>query len=132
MKSYIIYKGDEHDEQAAVVNFINSLYPKVLFWSNPNGAHLAGNIGQRAAQMNKLKSEGFLPGVADMTIFEPRGGYSCMFVEMKRADGGNGASSNQIDFLREVEKRGAFGIVCNGADEAMKIITDYLEGNVRK
>jgi hypothetical protein len=120
----------EHDEQAAVVYYLQVKYPDVLFWANSNGAYLAGGTRQRCAQMNKLKAEGFLPGVSDMTIFEPRGGYSSMFLEMKRADGGSGASENQLWFIREVEKRGAFGIVCDGADEAIEILENYLGGQI--
>ena len=116
----------EHEEQVATVEYIERKYPKVLFWANPNGAHLSGNIKQRSAQMNKLKAEGFLPGVADLTIFEPRGKYSAMFLEMKRSDGGGGASDNQLDFIREVEKRGAFAAVAKGFEEAKEFIDNYL------
>jgi hypothetical protein len=116
----------EHDEQVAVVHYLETQYPKVLFWSTPNGSHLSGNIRQRSAQMNKLKAEGFLPGVADLIIFEQRGGYTALFIEMKRADGGSGASDNQLDFLREVKKRGALGEVANGFQEAADIIDRYF------
>ncbi len=122
----------EHDEQVAVVRYIQARYPDVLFWANPNGAHLAGSTRQRAAQMNKLKAEGLLPGVSDLTIFEPRGGYSALFLEMKRSDGGSGASENQLWFLREVERRGAFGAIANGYEEAREIIDDYLAGRITK
>jgi hypothetical protein len=75
---------------------------------------------------------GLLPGVSDLILFEPRGGYAAMFLEMKRADGGSGASENQLWFIRQVEKRGAFGIVCNGYDEAQVVIDDYLNGRMIK
>ena len=114
----------EHDEQAAVVHYLQIKYPDALFWATPNGAGLSG--GGRS--MNKLKAEGFLPGVSDLIIFEPRGGWSAMFLEMKKSDGGSGASDNQLWFLREVEKRGAFGVVCNGSANAIEVIDDYLSG----
>jgi hypothetical protein len=114
----------EHEEQAAVVEYIQRTYPNVLFWGNPNGAMLGGGkIG--AIRMNGLKREGLLPGLSDLTIFEPRGKYSAMFLEMKRGDGGT-VSENQMWFLREVEKRGAFGIVAYGFEEARKAIDEYL------
>lgn len=115
----------EHDEQVAVVDYLNSRYPNVLFWATPNGAHLAGNIRQRSAAMNKLKAEGFLPGVADIIIFEPRGEYSAMFLEMKRVKGGE-VSENQDWFLAQIEERGGFGVVAHGFDEAKEFIDDYL------
>lgn len=118
--------GSEHAEQVAVVEYLYFKYPTVLFWATPNGAHLAGSIKQRAAAMNKLKAEGFLPGVSDLIIFEPRGEYSALFLEMKRINGGE-LSKNQEDFLIQVEKRGGFGAVAHGASEAIEIIDNYLD-----
>lgn len=119
------HKTTEHEEQVAVVEFLQRFYPDVLFWSTPNGAHLAGNIKQRSASINKLKREGFLPGVSDLILFEPRGGYACMFLEMKRAKGGE-TSENQEWFLAQVEQRGGYGVVAHGFDEAKKMIEEYL------
>lgn len=119
--------NDEHHEQAAVVEYLQRRYPNVLFFSVPNGAHLAGNASQRAAKMNKLKAEGFLPGVSDLIIFEPSGGYSAMFLEMKRERGGK-LSENQAWFLAEVEKRNGFTAVAHGYDEAKELIDTYLGG----
>lgn len=119
--------NSEHEEQCAVVDYLHRVYPNVLFFSVPNGAQLAGNtIGQRAARMNKLKAEGFLPGVSDLIIFEPRGQYSALFLEMKRENGGE-VSENQMWFLREVERRGGFGIVVHGFEEAQEVIDNYLQ-----
>lgn len=115
-----IYQS-EHDEQVAVVEYLYFKYPKVLFWATPNGASLSG----RGRAMNKLKAEGFLPGVSDLIIFEPRGGYSALFLEMKRKDGGE-VSQNQRDFIIEIEKRGGYGAIANGADEAIEIIDTYF------
>lgn len=119
--------NDEHAEQVAVVDWLHMTHPQVLFWSTENGAHLAGGVRRRAATMNKMKSRGLLPGVADLCIFEPRGGYSCLFLEMKRKHGGV-VSENQQWFLREIEQRGAIGFVAEGAEEAIDILTDYLGG----
>lgn len=118
---------DEHSEQVAVVDWLHITHPSVLFWATPNGVFLAGGPKRRAAAMNKLKGEGFLPGVSDLIIFEPRGGYSCLFLEMKRKHGGV-VSENQQWFLREIEQRGAIGFVAEGAEEAIDILTDYLGG----
>jgi hypothetical protein len=111
----------EHDEQVLVVEYLYFRYPKVLFFAVPNGASLSG----RGRAMNKLKAEGFLPGVSDLIIFEPRGTYSALFLEMKRKHGGE-VHQNQTDFLIEIEKRGGFGAVANGADEAIEILDNYL------
>ena len=121
----------EHDEQTAVVSWLQIAHPAALFWATPNGAHLSGGIGQRAAAMNKLKAEGFLAGVSDLIIFEPCGGYSALFVEMKRARGGV-VHENQYWFIMQVEQRGALGMVAEGADEAIDFISKYLANKIIK
>ncbi len=115
----------EHDEQVAVVEYLYSRYPSALFWATPNGARLSGGPSKRARQMNALKAEGFLPGVSDLIIFEPRGKYSCMFLEMKRRKGGT-VSDNQLDFLEQVEQRGAFTAIAHGAADAIAAIDEYM------
>lgn len=117
----------EHQEQADVVEYLQRKYPHVLFWSTPNGARLSSGKDKRlsAIRMNGLKAEGLLPGVSDLIIFEPHGGYSAMFLEMKKRYGGE-VSENQMWFLREIEQRGGYGVVAYGADEAMAFIDDYL------
>ena len=109
VKKYRAPVADEHYEQVRVCNHLNEYYSDVLFWATPNGASLSG----RGKAMNKLKAEGFLPGVSDLIIFEPRGGYSCLFLEMKKADGGNGASSISLSKALEnlLEKMKGDGVI---------------------
>ena len=48
-----------------------------------------------------------------------------MMLEMKRKRGGV-VSDNQFDFLAQAEERGAFTAVCNGAEEAIALIDEYM------
>ena len=73
----------ESAEQVAFVQWFRMAYPGVLIFSIPNGAHLAGTIGQRAAQIARLKAEGMTPGVPDIEV--PAWN---LYVEMKRQRGG--------------------------------------------
>ena len=117
----------EHTEQAAFCQWMDIQYPDVLYFSIPNGGWLAGNAGQRAGQMNKLKAEGLLPGTSDLLIAEPRGKWHGMFLEMKQR--GGKLSENQEWFLAEAEKRGYFTAVAfNGFDDAQALVDDYLKG----
>lgn len=123
----------EHTQQVLVVEYLHKTYPNVLFWSTPNGARLASGKGWQAARTASMRwfrlvAEGALPGVSDLIIYEPRGGYSALFLEMKREDGGSGASENQLFFLRQVEERGGYGVVADGFDEARVFIDNYLSG----
>ena len=116
----------EHTEQMTFCNWMNLQYPNVLYFSVPNGGWLAGNDSQRAAQMNKLKSEGLLPGVADLFIAEPRGEFHGMFLEMKQT--GGKLSENQKWFIAESEKRGYFtAVAMNGFDDARSMTEWYLK-----
>ena len=110
----------EHGEQKAVCDYLNTAYPQVLFFSVPNGASLSS-----PRQMSKLKSEGLLPGVCDLIIFEHHGGYAGMFLEMKRLIGGV-VSENQAWFLAEVERRHGYGVVAAGFEEARDFVDEYL------
>lgn len=115
----------EHDEQAAVVRWLDFAHPNVLKHSIPNGAELAGKtIGQRVARMNKLKAEGLTPGASDLFIAEPRGGFHGMYLEMKSTTGR--LSDNQQWFLSEAEQRHYYTAVAHGAAEAIDTITEYL------
>ena len=124
----------EHDAQVAVVDYIHFAYPDVLFWSTPNGARLSSGKDRRLAAIrwNVLLAEGALPGVSDLIIFEPRGGYSAMFLEMKREDGGDGGSDKQAKFLLKIEERGGYGVIADGFEDAKKWVDDYLTGKIKK
>jgi hypothetical protein len=116
----------EHAEQAALCNWLDLQYPQALYFAIPNGAHLAGNTGQRIGQINKLKAEGFLPGVSDLFIAELRGDWAGCFVEMKAENGR--LSDNQAEFLARAEERGYFTIVAYGFEMAQEMVREYLDG----
>ena len=130
-KSRAIYeykKASEHDEQVRVFNWIfdNIInYPELdLAYAVPNGAMLGGGrIG--AIRANALKAEGLRPGVSDIVVPSPRGGYFGMYLEMKTKTGT--LSENQKEFLFQVKKYGYFGAVAYGADEAIEILEGYLK-----
>lgn len=120
----------EHDEQVAFCAWLDRMYPDILYHANINGAHLAGDARARAMQVNKLKSEGYTPGVPDVFIAEARGGYHGCYVEMKTLTGK--LSENQEWFLAEAEKRGYYTIVGFGFEFARDMTDDYLCGKAIK
>ncbi len=99
----------------------------------PNGAHLAGNLEQRAKQVAKMKRLGFRNGVSDLFLAYPSNGLCGLFCEMKKpaaAFPGSAAvkraySHEQRRFHQDVEDHYATA-VCFGSAEAIKAITDYL------
>lgn len=119
----------EHTEQASLVTWFNYQYPSLsdLLVASPNGAHLSGNAGQRSAQINKLKKEGFKKGFPDLQLCYPSKGCHGLFIEMK--DKGKTQSS-----LTEEQKKYGLKLIdagyrwrwAAGFEEAKTIIEEYL------
>jgi hypothetical protein len=112
----------EKDEQAAVVCWLRMK-------GIPHIAHMTGvNLHGNFALMNTLKQVGCLQkGVPDLFICAPVGRAHGLWIEMKKEKGGF-LSPEQVNWLRARERDEYAIAVCHGADEAIKIITQYLEG----
>ena len=116
---------EEHLETAAVVAWA-SYFPELKnLMGIPNGAHLAGTTKQRAAKMARLKKEGFRKGASDLFLPVAKKGFHGMWIEMKRARGG-AVSADQKDFINDMTEAGYYAVVCRGAEEAIKAITNYM------
>jgi hypothetical protein len=124
----------EHEEQAAFFTMVLYKYQqhpdfaRMLFFAVPNGAWLAGR--RPYAVMEKMKSEGFTPGVADVLYLQPRGKYAYLVIEMKRADKRNrkngGLRDDQLEFLKSVDAAGGMSAVCWSAEDAELIFDTYM------
>lgn len=90
----------------------------------PNG----GKRLQREAV--RLRAEGVRAGVPDLYFAYPSNGYHGLFIEMKRAKKSlSHVSDEQIEWQERLNAAGYLAVVCYGADEAIKTITDYLNGS---
>ena len=109
----------ETDEQRAVAEYLR--YRGLLFSHTPNE-------GKRTpATAGILKSMGMSPGFPDLFIYEPRGKYHGLAIEMKSKTGK--PSEGQIAWLSHLNKRGYAAYIAYGADEAIRIIeTNDKEG----
>ena len=125
----------EHNEQATLFDFLNlklATYPEIhpLFFAVPNGSHLAGDARRRSQQVNKLKGEGLVPGVADTVFLSGRGGFLGLALEMKmqarRNEKDGGLSESQMEFLRAAKMEGYQAVVGYGAEDAIEIVSKYL------
>ncbi len=132
----------EEKEQIALIEW--SRFVKVpdtncvvsdLLFAIPNGAYLAGNVGQRANQMRRLKRAGLKTGVSDLFFSCPRGGYSGLYIEMKKprdkfsgpAAIRNALSDDQRKWQVLMLEMGYNAVTCYGFDEAKKVLTNYLQ-----
>jgi len=120
----------EHSHQVALIQWadMQSLPPADdveplarvghYLYAIPNG-------GLRSkAQAGKLKAEGVRAGVLDLALDLPRRGYHGLRIEMKA--GRNGATVEQLRWIRRLERAGYLCAVCNGWDVARAVICDYL------
>jgi hypothetical protein len=124
VKNFIPYEDIE--QQVLVTNLLKleKIYPKLLFYAIPNGGW------RHKVTAAKLKLMGVMPGVPDLCFPMPRCGYHGLYIELKRQKGGT-VSDNQKIWIAALSNNGYRVEVCRGADEAMAVILDYLEGELR-
>lgn len=117
----------EHEQQVAVINWFRLQYPQYThnLFAIPNGSVLGGK--NKWGQINKLKKEGFKPGVSDLFLALPIGDKSGLWVEMK--DTGKtlcSVSKDQMEHLELMKESGYEAIWCAGADIAIAAIKTYM------
>lgn len=113
----------EDAEQAEVMEWAAwCKYRKELKWlfHVPNGGERPGAVAK------KLSHLGVKSGVSDLVLPLARGGYHGLFIELKRQKGGK-LSDSQREFLDDMIAAGYMAAVARGSEEAIRIITDYLE-----
>ena len=112
-----------------VCKFIKLRYPNVIFTVDTSGIRLT--IGQ-ATQMKSLRSG---RGIPDLLIFEPRGNYKGLFIEIKKDSPykKNGELKKdkhleeQSEMLCRLNRKGYVAFFCAGVDECLIAIKDYME-----
>ena len=83
------------------------------------------NEGKRSKSAGaRMKQEGLKPGVPDVCLPVPRGGFHGLYVEMKV--GKNKPTDNQREWLAGLKEQGYATAVCYGWEAASKVILKYL------
>ena len=72
----------------------------------------------------KAKRTGYVAGFPDLFIYEPKGGFNGLAIELKVK--GNYASPKQKAWIQKLKDRGYMAEVCTGFDQAKKIIDKYF------
>jgi hypothetical protein len=114
-----------------VCQYIRYQYPGILFNSDLAGATKL-TIGQAVAMKSLRSNRGF----PDIVIYEPRGIYHGLFIELKR----EGTKLRKKDMtcatphiqeqwstIIDLEKKGYMARFTVGFDEAKKLIDEYLQ-----
>jgi len=119
----------EYLEQCAVVRWFKLQYPdfKGCLFAIPNGSHLAGTPIQRARKVQRMKAEGFTPGVSDLFLMLPRGSYAGLWIEMKKKKySPSDVSVEQRAFIERAKQQGYQAVVCGGFEAAQQVIREYV------
>ena len=94
-------------------------YPELKWLHHiPNG----GSRNKREAV--KLKQMGVKAGVSDICLPYGKGIYIGLYIEMKY--GNNRKTEEQKEFLQDMEKAGHFVATCYSAEDAIRVIEEYL------
>lgn len=114
-KSFFEY---ECNIQKGLTEWLHLQYPYLLWFSIPNGGY------RNKFEARNLKSQGVLPGVADLFICKPSNSSCGLFLELKSNQGK--LSKSQEEFSTRCELNGYDYKVAYSIEQAMNIINHYL------
>jgi len=104
--------------QSAVVKYIQYKYPNVKYCSSIAGAYISS-----PAQRRKIVRNGYVRGKNDLDIYEARGGYFALMLELKEKAYPTKAQKEWIDAMNQ---RGYCALITRGFDETIEVIDEYL------
>ena len=109
----------EHDIEVAIVGLLESIEPTPLYSATVGGVRLAIHTAK------KMKEAGYSKGVPDMLIYEPRGMYAGLAIEVKTEKGR--ASDEQKEWIRQLNSKGWRAEICKGFEECADVICEYFD-----
>ena len=110
----------EDDLQMAVAQYLDLVS---LAWF-----HVANERRTSVRAGARLKRKGVKAGVPDVLIFEPKGKYHGLALELKIK--GNYMTLDQKHWFTRLEMKGWFCKCCYNFDEVQETVTNYLEKKV--
>ena len=114
-------RPSEENIQISIVDYLKLQYPNVLFT-----ATMGGQFQRHYSQRLKAKRTGYLKGVSDLLIFEPKGRYCGLFIELKR-DKKCYPTAEQKQFISKASDRGYYAICAKGFEQCKELIDKYLK-----
>jgi hypothetical protein len=112
-------KSPEHEIQVRVVKLLKSMPSQPLFSSTVGGVKVALHTARR------MKEAGYNKGIPDMLIFEPKGDYIGLAIEIKAPKGK--ASAEQVWWVDNLRNRGWKALICRGYEECEQEIKKYFQ-----
>ena len=108
----------EYQLQKAVCKYLD--LQNVLYCGS-----MGGQYQKYHSQRNKAKATGYRKGFPDIFIYEPRGSYHGLAIELKV--GYNKPTVEQLTWLNKLTERGYLAMTSKGLDQTIEIINNYLK-----
>ena len=108
----------EYELQKSIIKFIKLKYPNILYCASAGGMRTSISVAKR------MKATGYVKGTPDIAIYEPRGQFHSLFLEVKTLKGR--PTKDQIWWRNELNKRNFISEIVYGYDEATLLIDKYL------
>lgn len=121
----------EHIEQVMFFNRIRTMAlndPERFGMAAKRTVAIPNGGGRSKAEAGRLKAEGVTPGVPDIFVAWPNGGWHGLFIEMKAPKTGR-PSDEQRCWLSDSLALGYKNAFCYGADDAVDLWRAYVDGN---
>lgn len=89
------------------------------------------NHGKRSTATGKIETNcGLRAGVPDLCLPVPRRGFGAFYIEMKIKP--NKKTENQETWIAALQEAGNLVVVAWNADDAIKILKDYIDGRLER
>jgi hypothetical protein len=109
----------EANQQEIVIKYLRLAYPNALYCAS------AGGMWTSDSQRIKMARTGYVKGFPDLFIYEPRGEFHGLAIEMKKVKGSK-IEPEQVQWQEQLRNRGYASYICKGSEEAIKIIDEYF------
>ena len=109
----------EANQQEIVIKYLRLSYPHALYCAS------AGGMWTSDSQRIKMAKTGYVKGFPDLFVYEPRGEFHGLAIEMKRVKGSK-IEPEQIEWQEQLRNRGYASYICKGNEEAIKVIDEYF------
>lgn len=106
----------ERDQQIILCAWLDK--NDILYYAIPNGAR------RNKIEAYNLKRSGLKPGVPDICIPIGNKDYHALYIEMKVEN--NKPTDAQNYWIRRLNNKGNLAKVCYSAEEAKRVVRDYL------
>ena len=121
MIKYVKTRDSETYIHTSIINYLKLQYKDALYTSTMGGVYL----GKKNYRQKKIMNTHYRKGVPDLLIFEPRGDFNGLMIEIKTKRGK--VSKYQKEWNNMLNKRGYLALITYGFEEAKNKIDKYLK-----